>query len=46
MTRKLSFGTLALFVAAASMAGAAPVRLARTPDYHGGKIAFGYLGDI
>jgi len=36
---------LAVFVAA-SMASAAPVRLARTPDYHAGKIAFSYLGDI
>ena len=26
--------------------GAAPVRLARHPDYHAGKIAFSYLGDI
>ena len=25
---------------------AAPVRLARHPDYHAGKIAFSYLGDI
>lgn len=29
-----------------SAASAAPVRLARTPDYHAGKIAFAYLGDI
>jgi len=36
---------LAVFVAA-SVASAAPVRLARTPDYHAGKIAFSYLGDI
>ena len=40
------------FVLAATAAGhlrsgsAAPVRLARTPDYHEGKIAFSYLGDI
>jgi tricorn protease len=33
-----------LFVTVA--ANAAPVRLARTPDYHAGKIAFSYLGDI
>ena len=46
MTRKLSFGTLALFLATTPLANAAPVRLARTPDYHAGKIAFGYLGDI
>src|SRR5258708_33446055 len=25
---------------------AAPVRLARHPDYHAGKITFSYLGDI
>src|SRR3954462_4119945 len=25
---------------------AAPIRLARHPDYHAGKIAFSYLGDI
>jgi Tol biopolymer transport system component len=30
----------------ATLAKAAPVRLARTPDYHAGKIAFSYLGDI
>ena len=24
----------------------APIRLARHPDYHAGKIAFSYLGDI
>src|SRR5215210_6572381 len=27
-------------------AAAAPVRLARHPDYHAGRIAFSYLGDI
>ncbi|MBE3099022.1 MAG: PD40 domain-containing protein, partial [Planctomycetes bacterium] len=38
---------LALVLAlAAASASAAPVRLARTPDYHAGKIAFSYLGDI
>ena len=34
------------FVLTATAAGAAPVRLARTPDFHAGKIAFSYLGDI
>jgi tricorn protease len=29
-----------------SAVAAAPVRLARHPDYHAGKIAFSYLGDI
>ena len=28
------------------VAAAAPVKLARHPDYHAGKIAFSYLGDI
>ncbi len=34
-----------VLVLAASLA-AAPVKLARHPDYHAGKIAFSYLGDI
>ncbi len=34
------------FLLTATAAGAAPVRLARTPDFHAGKIAFSYLGDI
>ena len=34
----LAFGAVSL--------SAAPVRLARHPDYHAGKIAFSYLGDI
>jgi tricorn protease len=34
------------FVLAGTAVGAAPVRLARTPDFHAGKIAFSYLGDI
>jgi tricorn protease len=38
----LSLFTLAL----AAPAAAAPVRLARHPDYHAGKITFSYLGDI
>src|SRR6185436_16278028 len=37
----------ALVVALApSPLAAAPVKLARHPDYHAGKIAFSYLGDI
>jgi tricorn protease len=39
----LSLCALALAAAAAT---AAPVRLARHPDYHAGKITFSYLGDI
>jgi hypothetical protein len=27
-------------------AAAGPIRLARHPDYHAGRIAFSYLGDI
>ena len=30
----------------AAVPTAAPVRLARHPDYHGGKVVFSYLGDI
>jgi len=30
----------------AALPTAAPVRLARHPDYHGGKVVFSYLGDI
>ncbi len=45
MRTLLRAGLAALFLGA-SFASAAPVRLARTPDYHAGKIAFGYLGDI
>ena len=36
----------ALLLLVAVTVSAAPVRLARTPDYHAGKITFGYLGDI
>jgi tricorn protease len=33
-------------VALATVASAAPIKLARHPDYHAGRIAFSYLGDI
>jgi tricorn protease len=33
-------------LAGAVPAGAVPIRLARHPDYHAGKITFSYLGDI
>jgi tricorn protease len=46
MIRKLLSATLGIALSAASLASASPVRLARTPDYHAGKIAFSYLGDI
>jgi tricorn protease len=31
---------------AAAVAAAEPVRLARHPDYHAGKVVFSYLGDV
>jgi tricorn protease len=47
MTRTICVACLALgLTAAATFAGAEPVKLARHPDYHSGKIAFSYLGDI
>jgi len=46
MRRGVLPSALAAVLLIAAMAGAAPVRLARTPDYHAGKIAFSYLGDI
>jgi tricorn protease len=46
MIRKASpIAVLALLLVAAAVS-AAPIRLARTPDYRAGKIAFSYLGDI
>jgi len=45
MIRRLSFAALILLVGAAA-AAAAPIKLARHPHYHAGKIAFSYLGDI
>jgi len=50
MIRKTSFVAVALalvvILLSAALAQAAPVRLARHPDYRAGKIAFSYLGDI
>ena len=48
MVRRTLLGAaVAILVAAAgTIASAAPVKLARHPDYHDGKIAFSYLGDI
>src|ERR1051326_8788159 len=37
---------LAIVAALAGAADAAPIRLARHPDYHAGKVTFSYLGDI
>ena len=46
MTRRVTIlGVLVSFILV-SVAAAAPVRLARHPDYHAGRIAFSYLGDI
>jgi tricorn protease len=45
MTRRACL-TVALVWLLGGIAAAAPVRLARHPDYHAGKIAFSYLGDI
>ncbi len=49
MFRKASvaaFVTFGLALSCVTAASAAPVRLARHPDYREGKIAFSYLGDI
>ena len=47
MLRRASVAVV-LFMLALGTASpiAAPVRLARHPDYHGGKVVFSYLGDI
>jgi hypothetical protein len=49
MIRRASYATL--FAAVIALIGferpsAAPIKLARHPDYHAGRIAFSYLGDI
>src|SRR5512136_3088819 len=46
MRRTCLWLAMASALLTAALAQAAPVRLARTPDYHAGKIAFCYLGDI
>ena len=45
MTRRVSIG-LVLFLGAGGFASAGEAKLVRYPDYHNGKIAFAYLGDI
>jgi tricorn protease len=45
MTRRFLFATLFSLVLAAA-AAAAPIKLARHPDYNNGKIVFSYLGDL
>jgi tricorn protease len=44
MRQSIIFGLLLLFSAA--VCSAKPIKIPRTPDYHSGKIAFGYLGSI
>jgi tricorn protease len=46
MKRKTCLMAASLLLVLSSVAAAAPIRLARHPDYHAGKIAFSYLGDI
>ena len=50
MLRRTTIGaalTAVLTLAAGTLpAGADPVKLARHPDYHAGRVAFSYLGDI
>jgi tricorn protease len=46
MIRKASLCAVLALLLVATVASAAPIRLARTPDYHAGKITFSYLGDI
>src|SRR5215831_12340780 len=52
MVRRTTAGLVPLslfalaFAFAVAPAAAAPVRLARHPDYHAGKVTFSYLGDI
>src|SRR5688572_30509672 len=46
MNRKKLVLTILIVCAWAVAAAAAPVKLARHPDYHGGKVVFSYLGDI
>jgi tricorn protease len=45
MIRRFSLAALIL-VAVSASAAAGPIKLARHPDYHAGKVAFSYLGDI
>ena len=50
MARKASLAaliTLAIVLAfGAASQTSAPIKLARHPDYHAGKVTFSYLGDI
>src|SRR4051794_8296522 len=44
--RIVAAAAVAMALACALPAAADPVRLARHPDYHAGRVAFSYLGDI
>jgi len=50
MSRRTAVAVLSIIAGAlltvASLAATGPVRLARHPDYHAGKIVFTYLGDL
>lgn len=46
MRTKVSLQTLLALLLLSGIAAAMPIRLTRHPDYHAGKIAFSYLGDI
>src|SRR4029078_4939029 len=49
MNRRPLFASLfsvVVLVMAASVAMAAPIKLARHPDFNNGKIVFSYLGDL
>ncbi len=46
MIRRAVLCAVLALLLVATVASAATIRLARTPDYHAGKIAFSYLGDI
>ena len=48
MLRRLTVGILAtgIIASCAAVLSAEPIKLARHPDYHAGKVTFSYLGDI
>src|SRR5262252_2437977 len=46
MVRQLSTAAAVLLAIGVTSASGAPIRLARHPDYHAGKVTFSYLGDI
>ena len=48
MVRRALLSALTLFLLPilSTPAAAGPVKLARHPDYHAGRVAFSYLGDI